>query len=529
MINHKKRTDECVIAIDAGTQSIRAAAIDMRGEIVDIVKTPMVPYVSIKPGWAEQDPWYYWKMLCVTCKKLMNGISFRKDSIKGISLTTQRMTYINVDKNGSPLRPAIVWLDQRKASLEKWPGAPMKLILNILGIRDSILYAICDSEANWIRQNQHEIWENTHKFLLLSGFLTYHLTGEFIDSVGNTVGYLPLDYKKHKWGSKWDMKWKMFPIEPSKLNDLAKPSELLGYITTKASKETGLPEGLPLIAAAADKACEVLGSGCLDPETACISYGTTATIDANCPKYVEVVPFFPTYPGAVPGTYNTEVMIVRGHWMSVWFKEQLGAAETEIAQKKGIAPETLFDKFAAKIPAGSMGLMLQPFWSPGIVRIPGPEVKGAIIGFGDVHTKWHIYKAILEGLAYALKEGTIRTEKKTGVKITSLKIAGGGSQSALMSQITADVFDLPVERPHTFEASALGAAIDAAVGLQLYPDFRSAVNGMTRVRDRFEPIRENRDIYKELFEKVYIKMYRKLKPLYEDIRDVTGYPARIKK
>jgi len=321
----------------------------------------------------------------------------------------------------------------------------------------------------------------------------------------------------------------MFPIERSKLNDLVNPSELLGYITTKASKETGLPAKLPLIAAAADKACEVLGSGCLTPETACISYGTTATIDATCPKYVEVVPFFPTYPGAVPGTYNTEVMIVRGSWMSSWFKEQFGAAETEIAQKKGHAPEALFDKFAEKIPPGSMGLMLQPFWSPGIVKIPGPEAKGAIIGFGDVHTKWHVYKAILEGLAYALKEGTIRTERKTGVKITSLKIAGGGSQSSLMSQITADIFDLPVERPHTFEASALGAAIDAVVGLKLYPDFSSAVTGMTRTRDRFEPIQKNSDIYKKLFEKVYIKMYKKLKPLYEDIRGITGYPAKIKK
>ncbi|MDR3237734.1 MAG: FGGY-family carbohydrate kinase, partial [Spirochaetia bacterium] len=459
MAKVKKRTDECVIAIDAGTQSMRAAAFDMRGEVIDIVKTPMVPYISNKPGWAEQDPEYYWKNLCVTCKKLMREISFHKESIKGVSLTTQRMTFVNVDKDGKPIRPAIVWLDQRKAKPGKWPSAPIDIILRMLGIRESVLYGICDSEANWLMQNQPEIWDKTYKFLLLSGFLTMRLTGEFRDSVGSTVGYLPLDYKRQKWAPKYDMKWKMFPIDHSKLNDLVKPSEPLGYITAQGARETGLPQGLPLIAAAADKACEVLGSGCLSPETACVSYGTTATIDATCPKYVEVVPFFPAYPGAVPETYNTEIMIVRGFWMSVWFREQFASAEAGLAKKRGIAPEALFDEFAAKIPAGSMGLTLQPFWSPGIVRIPGPEAKGSIIGFGDVHTKWHIYRAVLEGLAYALKEGTIRTEKKTGVKITSLKISGGGSQSALVSQITADIFNLPAERPHTFEAAALGAAI----------------------------------------------------------------------
>src|SRR5208337_301555 len=164
-------------------------------------------------------------------------------------------------------------------------------------------------------------------------------------------------------------------------------------------------------------------------------------------------------------------------WMVSWFKKEFGLREVQIAKNRNIAPEALFDELIRQIPPGSFGLTLQPYWSPG-VKIPGPEAKGAIIGFGDVHTRAHIYRAILEGIAYALKEGAKRTETKNGVPITRLRVAGGGSQSREAMQLTADVFDLPAERPHTYETSALGAAMDAAVGLKIYPDFSGAVRAM---------------------------------------------------
>jgi len=170
-----------------------------------------------------------------------------------------------------------------------------------------------------------------------------------------------------------------------------------------------------------------------------------------------------------------------------------------------------------------MGLMLQPYWSPG-VREPGPEAKGSIIGFGDVHTRAHIYRAILEGLAYALREGRERIEKQNKVPMRVLKVSGGGSQSDLALQLTADIFNLPVERPHTYETSALGAAMDAMVGLGIHPDMDSALKAMTRVGERFEPDPATAAIYDRLYQGVYKKMYRQLQPLYRTIREVTGYP-----
>ena len=168
------------------------------------------------------------------------------------------------------------------------------------------------------------------------------------------------------------------------------------------------------------------------------------------------------------------MQIFRGYWMVNWFKEQFGHHEQSRALAEDVAPEQLFDELVNAVPPGSMGLMLQPYWTPGI-KVPGPEAKGAIIGFGDVHTRAHVYRAILEGLAYALREGKERIEKRSGVPITQLRVSGGGSQSDAAMQLTADIFGLPTARPHVYETSALGAAIDAAVGLGLYPDFASAI------------------------------------------------------
>jgi len=514
---------ETILSIDAGTQSIRAALIDLKGNIISIAKTPIEAYFSKHPGWAEQEPDYYWKQLCITTGRLFQNSQIKNDAIKGVTLTTQRGTVINLDRKGNALRPAILWLDQRFASVEHWPGKTMTCILKSLKQYGVVEHVIRECESNWIQQNQPDLWDKTFKYLFVSGFFTYKLTGEYVDSAGNMVGYVPYNYKKQEWAGKSDLKWKMFPMDRSILPKLVRPSEIMGQITRRASKETGIPEGLPVIAAAADKACEVLGSGCMTPEIACLSYGTTATIETTNAKYVEIVPFMPPYTSAIPGWYNPEVQIFRGYWMVNWFKKEFGFREAQLASEKNVEIEELFDELIRDIDPGSNGLILQPYWSPG-VRIPGPEAKGAIIGFGDVHTRAHMYRSILEGLAYALKEGSLRMEKRNRTKIKRLRISGGGSQSNAAMQLTADIFNLPAERPHTFETSCLGAAIDAAVGLGYYSDFESAVREMTKIKDVFEPEPESSKIYRELFERVYLKMYDRLKPLYEEIRNITGYP-----
>jgi len=512
-----------IFAVDNGTQSVRALLFDLEGNLVGKGKAEIDPYFSDEPGWAEQHPQYYWESLGRACESLWESTDADPGQVKGVTVTTQRGTVVNLDASGQPLRPAITWLDQRHAQVDGPVPGPWGWLFKVLRLEDTISRFREKAQANWISQNQPRVWQQTRHFLLLSGYLNWRLTGQFRDSVGSQVGYIPFDYRKQRWAGSRDFKWRILPVTRAMLPELVPPGGRLGDLQPEAAAHLGLPAGLPVIAAASDKACEILGSGGLSPEVGCMSYGTTATINTTSARYIEPVRFMPPYPSAVPDHYCTEVMIYRGFWMVSWFKQEFGLREQRIAEQRGVEPEQLFDELVRGVPPGSMGLMLQPYWSPG-VRVPGPEAKGAIIGFGDVHTRAHIYRAILEGLAYALREGRERIERRSGVKMKRLRVAGGGSQSDVAMQLTADIFGLPAERPHTYETSGLGAAMDAAVGLGLVPDFATAVSQMTRVGRRFEPDPATTRLYDRLYREVYTQMYRRLKPLYHSIRDITGYP-----
>jgi sugar (pentulose or hexulose) kinase len=514
-----------LLAIDCGTQSVRALVFDLGGHLVDKAQVALDSYATPEPGWVESDPEDFWRALCQACQHLWANTSVPKSAIRGVVLTTQRATVVNLDAHGQPLRPAIVWLDQRRSDADPKLAPWWEIALRAVNMRDTIRYFAREAEANWIRERQPELWARTAKYLLLSGYLTHRLTDRYVDSVGCQVGYIPFDYKRQRWAAAGDWKWQAVRVEPHKLPELIPPGQRLGTITAAAAAATGIPLGLPLIAAAADKACEVLGVGSLSPETACLSYGTTATINVATDRYLEAVQHIPPFPAATPGAYNAEIQIYRGYWMVTWFRDNFGQPELERAAREGVAPEALLDQMIESIPPGADGLILHPYWSPG-VREPGPEARGAILGFADFHTRAHVYRALLEGIAYALREGKERIEARTRAPLRRLMVAGGGARSDVAMQITADIFGLPATRPRVRESSALGAAIVAAVGLGLHPDFDTAVREMTRVGQTFAPDPTHARTYDALYRKVYCRMYQRLQPLYREIREITGYPGR---
>ncbi len=517
-------SQDYLLAIDNGTQSVRALIFDLQGHLVDKAQVEITSYQSPEPGWVENDPEEFWRALCQACKRLWANTRVPRTAIRGLVITTQRATVINLDAHGQPLRPAMLWLDQRRSDANPRLAWWWELALRAVRMRDTIRYFAREAEANWIARQQPALWARTEKFLLLSGYLNWRFTGRYADSVASQVGYIPFDYKRVRWAHRWNWKWQVLPLRREMLPELLPAGAILGRVSAAAARDSGIPEGLAVIAGAADKACEVLGAGCLTPETACLSYGTAATINTCTPRYLEATRFIPPYPAALPGHYNTEIQITRGFWMVNWFREQFGLHEEIAAGARGVPPETLFDELVNAVPPGAMGLMLQPYWNPGI-KLPGPEAKGAIIGFGEVHTRAHLYRAILEGLAYALREGKERIERRGGTRVERLRVSGGGSQSDAALQITADIFNLPTERPHLFETSGLGAAIIAAVGLGLHPDYATAVREMTRVGQTFQPDPTHAATYDRLYRRVYCRMYERLRPLYQDIRDITGYPA----
>ena len=510
-----------ILSIDCGTQSLRALLFSISGHLLESVKIQYEPYISPNPGWAEQDPEIFWNSLVKACSRLKQKAPDLFDAIKGIGITTQRATMINVDKNGNALRPSITWLDQRKAA----DRFPMKSFLypalKIKGLDRLVSRLFRDGKCNWIIQNQPEIWEKTHKYLQVSGFLNYKLTGEFKDSVASQIGHIPFNYKKMTWCGRFELASMLFPVEKEKLPEVISPGGLIGKVSRIAMAETGLKEGLPVIACGSDKGCETLGMGVLDNSMASLSFGTTATVQTTSARYFEAIPMMPPYPAPVPGHYNPEIEIFRGYWMITWFKNEFAHKEVAQAEKSGISPEAELDSLLLQSPPGAMGLMVQPYWGPGLTH---PDAKGAMIGFGDVHTKAHVYRAVIEGLAYALLDGVHTLEKRGKMRIEKMAVSGGASQSDQICQISADIFNRPLVRGKTTETSGLGAAIVTAAGVGLYPSIREAMGNMVNYGTTFEPNPGHAAIYKELFKRVYLKIYPSLKHVYKEIKDITGYP-----
>lgn len=510
-----------VLTIDCGTQSIRALIFDKRGNLIIKEKVDFVPYFSVKPGWAEQHPELYWDKLCEVCNKLKQKNSVEWSNIIAVTVTTLRDSCVNLDKDGNVLRPIILWLDQRMAKCEKPLPLKDKVIFRAVKMQESVRIARRKTKSNWIIENEPDIWNKTYKYLLLSGYLNYKLTNNMVDSIASQIGHIPFDYKNKRWLSKNHYKWPVFGIEREKLPDLIEPGEIVGRITKNASSLTGLKEGLPVIATGSDKGCETLGTGCVDIECGSISFGTTSTIQTTSTKYFEPLQFLPAYPSLIPGRYNPEVEIFRGYWMVSWFKKEFSLKEMLEAKEKKISPEELLNQRLEDIPPGSHGLILQPYWGPGL---KSPEAKGSIIGFGDVHTRVHIYRAIIEGINFALMDGVESIEKKSGKRIKRITVSGGGSQSDAICQITADMFNKPVCRAQTYETSGLGSSIAGYVGAGVYDSYEEAIGQMVHYESIFEPNEEISEVYENLYRKVYKKIYPKLRGLYQEIKSITNYP-----
>jgi sugar (pentulose or hexulose) kinase len=510
-----------ILSIDCGTQSLRALLFDSKGNLLDKVQVEYEPYFSTRPGWAEQDPEIYWSSLCKACLELKKKDPNRFAKIAGIGITTQRASMVNIDEQGNPLRPVITWLDQRKASQSYFPNIFLKSVFKLAGVYDSLIRTQEEGKGNWIIQNQPEIWDKTYKYLQMSGFLNARLTGTFSDSIASQIGHIPFDYKKMKWATGWNLTSSLFPIEPAKLPKLVQPGKPLGKITAKASEKTGIPVGIQVIACGSDKGCETIGSGVLDKTMASLSFGTTATVQTTTKDYFESLKYLPAYPAPIPGHYNPEIEIFRGYWMISWFKNEFAHKEIQKAKEKGVIPEVAMNDLLTQAPPGSMGLIVQPYWSPGLKH---PEAKGSMIGFGDVHKKAHVYRAVIEGLAYGLLDGLKSMEKAGKFNVERLTVSGGASQSDEICQISADVFNLPIVKGKTFETSGLGAAIVTSVGLGIHSSFETAVQQMVEHQKEYTPNPKNTDLYRNLYTRVYQKMYPALKEMYTEIKDITGYP-----
>lgn len=513
-----------ILTVDCGTQSLRALLFDFDGNILCSKRVEYAPCVTPRAGWAEQDVGVYWNALKTAVAGLKNDAPFEFENIAGMGIACMRATTVLIDKDGNVLRPAIVWLDNRTAHGPFHPNKPVRTALHIAGFYDSMVTIQSNSKINWFRENEPEMWEKTWKVLFLSGWFIFRLTGEVCDAASSMVGYVPFINKKRDWAEKPSIEQLLMPLEKDKRNKVVESGCIAGRLMKSAAEELGLPEGLALVACGSDKACETIGAGVTDSSIASLSFGTTATIEVCSNTYFEYKKLFPAYCGILKNTWLSELEIFRGYWMISWFKEELGQEECKLAESLGVIPETVLDKLLHASPAGGNGLMLQPYWGASIFD---RYAKGSIIGFGGIHGRDDLYRAIIEGLAYSLREGLEIIEAKGRLKCVTVAASGGASQSDSICQITADILNRKLVRCKTAETSSLGAAIITAAGIGAYSSIEAAVRKMVSYEKVFTPNPAHRTLYDNLFA-VYKKIYPALKELYRDLQKATNYPEAKK-
>lgn len=504
------------LTIDFGTQSLRVALINKKGDIVAMEKRPYgEPYFSTQKGYAEQHANFYWDILVEAMTTLCQKNKELLPNILGATVTTFRDTAVLLDSNYEPLRPCILWLDQRSAKVKEKLPLIHNLLFFIVGMSNTIFFNRKRTAAHWVKENEPEVWSKTKKYVNISTYITYKLSNKLVDSVSNFTGHYPLCYRKKKWYKEGALKGRIFGVPNRMLCEIKDAGEPLCTISDEFAEQVGLPKGIVIYASGSDKACETLGNGALDPTIASISYGTASSIEISNKKYYEPETFLPSYPAAVKNWYNMDVQIYRGYWMITWFTKEF--ASNPIGEK-GIMDMTTIDMLNSRltdIPPGSDGLIVQPYWGPGLKR---PLAKGAIVGFSDVHTREHMYKAIIEGIAYALREGMEGIEKKQRQKIKEIRISGGGSQSSAICQITSDIFGLPVSKIHTHESTSLGAAMAIFLATKEFETPEEAIAAMTHVTETFDPNPVANQQYEYLYKKAYLKLYPDLKEVYADLK-----------
>ena len=453
---------EHLLVVDIGTQSLRASIIDKDGNtIVFSQKKYETPYFSVKEGFAEQDADYYMDVLAEATTEIYEKEPEALNTISGMVMVSFRDSSLILDKDLKPIRPAVLWLDQRITRIPKMKNLKWyeKLIFKVVGMTDTAKYNAERTITYWLMENEKENWEKMAHFVPLSTYFNYKVCGNLVLSTADCT---------------------------------------------------------VLIASGSDKSCETLGNGCIDKTKASISLGTACTIDIVDSKYSEPETFLPSYQAPYPNAFDLEVQIYRGMWMVRWYLDNFGANDMIEAKEKGMSVEDYLASEMEKIPCGCDGLVLQPYWGPGLKR---PNAKGSIVGFSGVHTRHHLYRAIFEGIAFALREGMETIMKKTKRKPDCLVVSGGGSRSSFMCHILADVFNLPVVCSATSESSSLGGAMSGFLSLGIFPNEKEAVKSMVREGEEIKPIPEHHRLYEKVYQKIYLKMYPKMKSVYDSCKN----------
>ncbi len=507
------------LVFDLGTQSTRALFFDKQGELVYKAQVEEKLIIGKSNGYAEKDTRLFYEGVKAVCKIVRENQPKLLDDVVSITVTSIRNTVVFLDEKGEPTRNTIMWLDKREVECPEKLPLLNRFLYFLVGMSESVRVTRKTCATNWVRVNQPDIWEKTAKVVMPATYVNFKITGRLADSDAGIACKVPFDYKNRRWQTTKSLNYPIFGCTIDRMCELVEPGDIIGYVTEQCAAETGLRAGIPLVATGTDKGCESLGVGAVNSKIAAISLGTASSIEICTDKYVEPESFMPAYPAVIKGKFNPEIQIFRGFWMVSWFKEQFALYEQVEAEKTGEKVEVVLDRKLSSVPAGCHGLILQPFWGPGLKN---PEAKGSMIGFTDLHTREYMYRAIIEGICYGLLDGLNTMTTRAKIDVERLALSGGGSQSNVVCQIVADIFGKPVYRVQTYETSGLGGAMLSFVGVGEFKDVDEALAKMRHVKDEFVPNPETHATYHEFYDRVYRRMYRYMRPLYDQLYDILG-------
>lgn len=468
-----------MLSIDGGTQSTKILIFDVKGNIVGEGRKALRPMQAPYPGAAEHPGDDLWDSLIEACHMALRNFQGAPKDIVGVGLCTIRSCRVFLKEDGSLAVPVISWMDPRSHGPYHFPT------------------------------------EDTCYATTTTGYMTHKLTGEFKDTVANCATWQwPADIATWDWTEKPEV-MEMFHLKREQLLELKKPGEILGYVTKEAAAATGIPEGIPVVATANDKAVEALGTGLMQGNAGLVSLGTySATMVQGSSWSENPVNYYTNY-GCVPGKYLFESGgLQRGMWLISWFRDLFGKGLVEDAAKKGVAPETVLEEEAEKLPPGSEGLLTIPEWLVG-AHVPEQFRKGAMIGFDVRHGRGHMYRSIMEGMTLTLYNYFESMCKELDMQPDRLIVSGGGAKSRLFVQIISDVFGIPVELNAVKDAAGVGAAICTAVATGIYPDFDAAARSMVQISGKVLPDTKNHEIYQEINEVVYRNLQKDMDPIME--------------
>ncbi len=462
-----------VLGIDVGTTGTRAVIIDASGKVIGSGAEDHQAFASPRTGWAEQDPRDWWRACCVAVGKALEAGGITGQEISCVGFSGQMHGAVILDEKGGVVRPALIWCDQRT---EK----QVQELSDLFGI-DRLIQLTCNppltnftlTKLMWIRENEPENWRRVHSVMLPKDYIRFRLTGEKATDVADASGTLMLDVARRAWS---DEVLAGAGIDRALLPSLHESRAVCGQISPDGADATGLKAGIPVVAGAGDQAAGAIGMGVIRSGVASATIGTSGVVfTATERPAVDPKGRLHTFCHAVPERWLVMGVTQAAGLSLRWFRDRFGAVSGD-----GRDPYERLCEEASEAPPGADGL----FWAPYLMgeRTPhcDPNARAAWIGLTASHTRAHLVRAILEGVAFSLRD-TLSIFRELEVPVEIIRLGGGGSHSELWRQIQADVYGHAVEQFEAEEGAGYGAAILAGVGAGVWKSVDEACNAVVKI------------------------------------------------